>query len=105
MVTQEDSMSIDGRQAIKNMVESEMYLVAQPQQVPWPMLPRGVKKLKAIQRLNSSQVASGVARTLLDQGFIEATSCRTFVVSKVGHRFYEQNIKIDSQLVSLRREG
>ena len=93
MVTPENMVSVDGQHALQDMVELEMYLVAQSRQTPWPMLPRGVKKLHAAKRPYSNVVETSAAKELLDRGFIEASSSRTFVVSKSGHHFYEQKMK------------
>lgn len=93
MVTADNRMSAGGQQALQDMVEMEMYLVAQSQQTPWPMLPRGTKKLHDSRKPHSNVVEASAAKELVDQGFIEATSSRTFVVSKSGHQFYEQEMK------------
>jgi hypothetical protein len=88
-------MSAAGQQALKDMVELEMYLVAQSQQTPWSLLPRGAKKPPGARAPYSSVVESSAANELLHQKFIEATSNRTFVVSKSGYQFYEREIKTD----------
>jgi hypothetical protein len=93
MVTAENTMSGGAQQALQNMVEMEMYLVAQTQQTPWPMLPRGTKKLHDAKKPQSNLVESSAAKELVDQGFVEATSSRTFVVSKSGYQFYERAMK------------
>ena len=93
MVTPENTMSLAGQHALQDMVEFEMYLVAQPQQTAWPMVPRGSRKLHGARKPHSAAVEWGAANELLDQRFIEATSTRTFVVSKFGLQFYERGIK------------
>ena len=93
MIAPENTLTVAGQHALKDMVELEMYLVAQSQQVPWPILPRSVKKLHAGKIPYSHVVASSAAKELVDRGFIEASSSRTFVVSKAGHEFYEQKMK------------
>jgi|GEM_PF-3264540 uncharacterized protein with von Willebrand factor type A (vWA) domain len=93
MVTAENTMSAGGQHALQDMVEMEMYLVAQSQQTPWPMLPRGARKLHDTRKPHSSVVEASAAKELIDQGFLEATSSRTFVVSRSGHRFYEREMK------------
>ena len=93
MVTAANMMSAGGQQALQDMVEMEMYLVAQSQQTPWPMLPRGTKKLHDGRKPHSNLVEASAAKELVDQGFIEATSSRTFVVSKSGYQFYERQMK------------
>jgi hypothetical protein len=89
-------MSAGAQQALQDMVEMEMYLVAQSQQTPWPMLPRGTKKLHDGRKPHSNLVEASVAKELVDQGFIEATSSRTFVISKSGYQFYEREMKPNS---------
>jgi hypothetical protein len=93
MVTPEYVVSVDGRNALQDMVELEMYLVAQSQQTPWPMLPRGTKKIYGAKKPYSNLVESSVALELVNQRLLEATSSRTFVVSKSGHQFYEREMK------------
>jgi hypothetical protein len=73
-----------------------MYLLAQPQQTPWPILRRRCKDALLARKPHSTAVESNAVKELLNQRFIEATSTRTFVVSKSGHRFYEQQIKRNS---------
>jgi uncharacterized protein with von Willebrand factor type A (vWA) domain len=91
MVMAENRMSAGGQQALQDMVEMEMYIVAQSQQTPWPMLPRGTKKLHDAK--HSNVVEASAAKELVNQGYIEATSSRTFVVSKSGLQFYEREMK------------
>ena len=93
MVTPENVMSVASRHALQDMVELEMYLVVQPQRAPWLMLPRRTRKLPGSKKPYSSVVESSAARELLDQGFIEASSSRTFVASKSGYQFYELEMK------------
>ena len=104
MVTAENRMSAGGLHALLDMVEMEMYLVAQTQQTPWPMLPRGTRKLHETRKPHSNLVEASAAKELIDQGFIEATSSRTFVVSKTGYRFYEQEVKPQLSLIHKGRE-
>jgi hypothetical protein len=94
MVTPQRMMSVGGQHALQDMVEFEMYLVAQSQQTPWPMLPRSTKKPHEARKPHSPLVESGAAKELIGHGYIEATSSRTFVVSKSGHRFYEREMKL-----------
>ena len=89
MVTPE-MMSIGAQHALQDMVELQMYLLAQSQQTPWPLFPRCIKRPPETKTPHSNPVESSVARELLDQGFIEATSNRTFVVSKSGYQFYQR---------------
>jgi|ERR1017187_5652920 hypothetical protein len=92
MVTPENTMSVDGRHALQDMVELQMYLVAQSQQTPWPLLPRRTKGPHEVRKPFSNLVESSVVKELADLGFIETTSRQTFVVSKSGSQFYEREI-------------
>jgi len=94
MVTPESTISVAGQQALQDMVELQMYLVAQSQQTPWPMLPRRTNGPYKADRPYSNPVESRAVRELMDQRFIEATSNRTFIVSKSGLEFYERNIRL-----------
>ena len=91
MVTPENIVSVGGQHALQEMVELEMYLVSQSQQAPWPMLPRRSKHEPM--KPYSKSVESSAAEELVGHGFIEATSRRTFIVSKSGYQFYEREIK------------
>ena len=96
MATPEKTMSVAGQHALQDMVELEMYLVAQSQQTPWPMLPRRTNRPYKADRPYSNPVESSAVKELMDQRFIEATSNRTFIVSKSGQQFYERNMKTRS---------
>jgi len=96
MVTPESTISVAGQHALRDMVELEMYLVAQLQQTAWPMLPRRTNWPHKANRPDTNPVEPSVVKELLDHGFIEATSRQIFVVSKSGHQFYERCIKINS---------
>jgi hypothetical protein len=93
MIAPENVMSVRGQHVLRDMVESQMYLVAQSQQTPWPMLPRRIQKAHEAKAPFSNLVESSVARELLDQGLIEASSSRTFVVSKSGHEYYGRHVR------------
>jgi hypothetical protein len=97
MVTPDNSMSLAGQHALEDMVEFEMYLVGQSQQKPWPMLPRGIRKLHGARRPYCNPIEWIAVQELLNEGFIEATSSRTFVVSKSGHQFYRLQLKPHSE--------
>jgi hypothetical protein len=84
-------ISVGGHQALKDMVEFQMYLVAQSQQAPWPMLPRRTKTNPAGKKPNA--VESSTASELIERGFIEQTSSLTFVVSRSGQEFYDREMK------------
>jgi len=92
MVTPENTMSVGGQHALQDMVELQMYLVAQSQQTPWPLLPRRTKGPHEVRKPHSNAVDLSVVRELADLGFIETTSRRTYIVSKSGYQFYEREI-------------
>jgi hypothetical protein len=96
MSTPENTISLAGQHALQDMVEFEMYLVAQPQQTAWQILPRGTKTFCGARKPYSKAVDWSAANELLNQRFIEATSARTFVVSKSGHEFYVRKMKPDA---------
>ena len=91
VTTTEEMISVVGQHALQDMVELQMYLVAQSQQTPWPMFPRGPRTLSGVREPHSNLVESSVAKELVHQSLIEATSNRTFVVSKSGYQFYERH--------------
>ena len=93
MVTPENTLSVAGQHALQDMVELQMYVVAQSQHKPWPMVPRRMNKQQEERKPYSNPVESSAVMELLDRGFIEATSNRTFVVSKSGYQFYERGSK------------
>jgi len=68
-----------------------MYLLAQSQRTPWPMLSRTRTNSMEIRTMS---VEVSAANELLDLGFIEATSNRTFVVSKPGYQFYQHRQRV-----------
>ena|SRR5437016_3840168 len=93
MVTPENVMSVVGRQVLQDMVELQMYLVAQAQQRPWPMMPRSSKAPPIIRGPFHNPVESSAACELLKFGFIERSSSQIFVVSKSGFQYYELEMK------------
>ena len=95
MGTPEQMMSAAAQHALRDMVELEMYLVAQSQETPWPMLPRGTK-LHGGREPYINPVESSAAKELIGQGFIEPTSRQIFVVSKSGYQFYNRELKSHS---------
>jgi hypothetical protein len=72
------------------MVELQVYLMAQSHNTPWPMRPK--ETLDRREPIHN-RVEADAAKELMGGGFIEATSSQTFVVSKSGCQFYEQQIK------------
>jgi hypothetical protein len=84
-------MSVVAQHALQDMVEGQMYLLAQAQQTPWLLCPR--TRINSIEA-HSTSVALSAANELLDLGFIEATSNRTFVVSNPGYQFYKHRQKV-----------
>ena len=89
MVTPYKPLSAGGLHALQDMVELQMYLLSQPQQMPWPMFSRSGKQYQAGREPHSNPIEPSVGWELLDLGLIEATSKRTFVVSKSGYQYYE----------------
>jgi hypothetical protein len=89
---EENTMSIPGQHALQDMVELQMYLVAEPGNMPWRMLRRGANRVHEGKEPYSDCVESSAAHELMDHGFIEATSRFTFVISKLGHQFYEREM-------------
>jgi hypothetical protein len=79
--------------ALKDMVELQMYLVAQPLHRPWPLLSRRTKTLPNVRQPHHNPIESSVASELVKLGFIEYSSSVTLVVSKSGSAFYEREIK------------
>jgi hypothetical protein len=104
MVTPENLLSVGGQYALQDMVELEMYLLSQLQQAPWSMLPRRTKKPHQARKPYSNPVESSAAKELVEHGFIEATSGRTFIVSQSGYQFYEREIKPHSISIHKSRE-
>ena len=86
-------LSAGGLHALQDMVELQMYLLSQPQQMPWPMLSRGGKVHHADREAHRNPIEPSVAWELFDLRLIEATSSRTFVVSKYGYQYYEGQMK------------
>jgi hypothetical protein len=93
MVPPNRPLSVGGQHALLDMVELHMYLLAKPQQLPWPMLSRGGKDHHADREPHINPIEQGVAWELLDLQLIEATSSQTFVVSKSGYQYYEGQMK------------
>jgi hypothetical protein len=92
MVTPEQTMSVGCKDALQDLVELQMYLVAQTQQTPWPMCPRTRKSPLDTRKAHSNPIEVSVVWELLDLRFIEASSSRTFIVSKSGREFYERQL-------------
>lgn len=93
MVTPQNTTSVDGQHALQDMVELQMYLVAQLREKPWPILPRGLKKPLGAKEPYSNLVDSTAAKELVGLGLIEVVSGQTFVVSKSGYQYYEQEMR------------
>ena len=83
-------ISVGSQRALKDMIELQMYLLAQSLQTPWPMHPR--TKTTHV-RGPRNPVSSSDAQELVNRGFIEPTSSRTYVVSKSGFKFYKQEMQ------------
>jgi hypothetical protein len=86
-------MSVGSQQVLKDMIELQMYLVTQTQQTPWPLFPRSPKTRSGGRKPNRNPVESSAARELVERGFVEPTSNRTFVVSKSGFDFYKHEMQ------------
>ena len=99
-MTAENVTSVDGQHALQDMVELQMYLLFKSQRAPWHMLPRRARKLDGAKRPYGGLVESSAARELIDRGFIERSSSRTFVVSKSGYLFYEREMKPNLSLIA-----
>ena len=93
MLTPEDVMSVGGQYALQDMVEFEMYLMAQSRETPWPICPRGTKRRPEAEKPHNTLIESSIAKELIFRGFVEATSNRTFIVSESGYQFYEREMK------------
>ncbi|HEY9141626.1 MAG TPA: hypothetical protein VIN93_12075 [Bryobacteraceae bacterium] len=89
----ENTISGVGLNALRDMVELQMYLVAQAPNKPWPMHPRSTKGQRKARKPYRNPIEASAVAELLDQGLLEATSNRTFVVSKYGHQVYEREMK------------
>src|SRR5260370_41418125 len=70
MAASENMMSVGAQHALQDMVELEMYIVSEPQQAPWPMLPRSSKKPHQARKPYSNPVELSVAKELVEHGFI-----------------------------------
>jgi hypothetical protein len=104
MVTPGNMLSDGGQHALQDMVELEMYILSQSQEAPWHMLPRRSKEPHQARKPYSNPVESSAAKELVAHGFIEATSNRTFVVSKSGYQFYERVMKPHFNTINKDRE-
>lgn len=89
-------MSENALHALKDMVELRMYLVAQSQQRPWPMMPRCRTALREAREPYRNPIEWSAASELVKSGLIEYSSGVTLVVSRSGQEFYEQEMKLKS---------
>jgi hypothetical protein len=90
MVTPEQTMSVACKDALQDMVELQMYLVAQSKKTPWLLCHRTLTNPALTNAPHSDSVDGSVVWELLDLGFIEHSSSCTFIVSKPGQEFYER---------------
>jgi hypothetical protein len=90
MMTSEQTMSVACKDAIQDLVNLSMYLVAQPEQTPWPLCPRTVQNVLDSRKPHSNLIEVSVVWELQDLGFIEPTSNRTYIASKSGRKFCER---------------
>ena len=86
----EQTMSVACKDALQDLVELQMYLVAQPQQTPWPMCPRTRQNPLDTRKPHSNPIEVSVVWELRNLGLIEASSSRTFIVSKSGQEVYKR---------------
>jgi len=93
MLTPENALSVNAQHTLRDMVVSEMYLVAQSQHEPWPLLYRRLRKRGGADKPHTNLIESSVAMELVERGLVEATSNRTYVASKAGHLYYEQQMR------------
>jgi hypothetical protein len=89
-------MSLAAQNALEDMIDGKMYLLAKPQREPWSLLPRTSANPLETRKAHSASVEWSAANELLDRGFIEASSSLTFVVSQPGHQFYKSQQKGNS---------
>src|ERR1035437_804333 len=83
--------------AARSLIDEGCAPRAPPQQRPWPLLPRSTRPVLEGREPHRNPVESSAAKELVDGGFVEPTSNRTFVVSRSGYTFYEQEIKPHSE--------
>ncbi|MFY9727055.1 MAG: hypothetical protein WAJ87_16275 [Bryobacteraceae bacterium] len=57
------------------------------------MLPRRTRGQHEARKPYSNPVESSAVKELMNHGFIEASSSRTFVVSESGYQYYEREMK------------
>ena len=86
-------MSDNSHNALKDMVELQMYVVAQSSNTPWPMMPRGRRPLPEVREALCNPIDSSAAKELFQLGLIEYSSSVTLVVSTFGMDFYEREMK------------
>lgn len=91
MITPKPTMSAAGTDALRDMVELQMYLVAQARESPWPLYPRSRTNPLQVRKPNSEFVKALVVWELMDLGFLEATSTTTFIVSRAGIQYCEEH--------------
>ena len=78
MVTPENTMSLAGQHALQDMVELQMYLVAQSQNKPWFMVPRRPNKQQEDRKPYSNPVESSAVMELLKSASIPSAPPEAF---------------------------
>jgi hypothetical protein len=96
MFTQLEQPACNVPDTLTDMIELQMYLVAQTHGKPWPLLSRSAKAQSRTPLCKAVDLS--IVEELVDRGFIEKTSSQTFVVSKSGCEFYLREIKPHSEL-------
>jgi len=93
MVVPEKTLGVASQNALRDMVELQMYLEAHSPYTHWLMLRRRMGGQPEAREPYSNSVESSAVTELLDRLLIEAASSRTLVVSRFGYEFYEREIR------------
>jgi hypothetical protein len=93
----EGPISDKAKDALTDMIESQLYLLAQPHLKAWPMASRMTKTASNSRESNRHSVESSAAKELVDLGLVEQSSRVTYVVSKSGLAFYNREIRTHSK--------
>jgi len=91
--TPEGQISVKAKDALTDMIELQLYLLAQANLKAWPMAPRMTKAAPDSREPNRYSVESSAAKELVDLGLVEQSSNVTYVVSKSGLAFYNTEIR------------
>jgi hypothetical protein len=96
LVAEQVTMSEQALHVLKDMVELQMYLVAQARERPLPMLPRCTKRNPETRQPFCNPVDYSAVIELLKLSLIEYSSQLTLVVSAPGILFYERKFNPQS---------